>query len=117
VDIYCHFTHSSKRKVEYKEFLEFQNVDPPNIIKHVSIRWLSLQRCLDRTLHHWPALQSYFKSHKDVEKEGRIKRVAQILDNPEMKMYFYLLNDVLEPMNEFNTAFQVLLMNEKIYLS
>jgi len=39
------------------------------------------------------------------------------LDNPEMKMYFYLLNDVLEPMNEFNTAFQVLLMNEKIYLS
>ena len=28
LDIYWHFKHSSKRKEEYKEFLEFMDVDP-----------------------------------------------------------------------------------------
>ena len=29
-------------------------------IKHVSTHWLSLGKCLDRTLTQWDTLQSYF---------------------------------------------------------
>lgn len=107
IDVYYHFQHSAKRKEEYKEFLEFNEVDYLKIIKHVSTRWFSLQKCISRTLLHWPALQSYFKSYKDNEKEGRIKRAAQHLDSAEMKLYFNFLEFILVPLNEFNTAFQV----------
>lgn len=110
IDIYSHFKHSSKRKEEYKEFLEFQDVDPLKILKHVSTRWLSLHKCVTRTIHHWPALLSYFKSHKDGDKDGRVKRVADQLENPEMKMYFHFLDFILAPLSEFNTAFQVSLI-------
>lgn len=70
------------------------------ILKHCTTRWLSLQK--------WPALQSYFTSQiKDVEKTGgRVKRISECLDNPEVKLYFYFLDYILGPLNEFNTLFQ-----------
>ncbi|CAG2237125.1 unnamed protein product [Mytilus edulis] len=106
VDSYYHFQHSSKRMEEYKEYLSFCDVEPLKILKHVSTRWLSLHTCITRILHHWPALKSYFNSHQDVEKEGRVKRVAKHLNNPEMMLYFQFLEFILAPLNEFNTAFQ-----------
>lgn len=110
IDIYSHFKHSSKRKEEYKEFLKFQDVDPLKILKHVSTWWLSLHKCVTCTIHHWPALLSYFKSHKDGDKDGRVKRVADQLENPEMKMYFQFLEVILTPLSEFSTAFQASLI-------
>jgi len=62
---------------------------------------------VSRTLHHWPALLSYFNSHEQVEKPGKVKKIAQLLSNPEVKLYFLFLEFILAPMNEFNTAFQV----------
>ena len=97
---------SSKRKEIYQAFLEFCEVELLKILKHVTTRWLSLQKCVIRVLHHWPALNSYFNSHEDVEKEGRVKRVAAAL-NMEMKLYYLFLSFILGPLNEFNTAFQV----------
>ena len=98
---------SSKRKEEYKEFLEFTQVDPMKIIKHCTTRWLSLHQCVGRTLHLWPALQSYFNSHKEAEKRGRVQRVAQLLADPETKLYFQFLDFILAPLVSFNTTFQV----------
>ncbi|CAC5376951.1 unnamed protein product [Mytilus coruscus] len=85
---------------------EWKNVEPLKILKHVSTRRLSLQTCITRILHHWPALKSYFNSHQDVEKEGRVKSVAKHLMNPEMILYFQFLEFILSPLNEFNTAFR-----------
>lgn len=73
VDVYFHFYHSSNRKEKYKEFLDFTDTEPSKIIKHSSSRWLSLEKCVNRLLDHWTALQSYFNSHDDVEKPGRVK--------------------------------------------
>ena len=106
VDIYYHFHHSSKRKEEFKEYEEFTGVDHAKILKHCETRWLSLERCVNRTLQQWPALKSYFLSHDDVEKPGRVKRIAEHLDSAEMKLYFHFLTFILEPLNEFNTLFQ-----------
>ncbi|XP_052072307.1 uncharacterized protein LOC127710472 [Mytilus californianus] len=106
VDIYYHFHHSSKRKEQYKEFLDFCDVEPSKLLKHATTRWLSLETCVDRTLHHWPALTSYFNSHCEVEKPGRIQRVATQLSDHEIHLYFYFLSFILGPLNNFNTIFQ-----------
>ncbi|XP_062610502.1 uncharacterized protein LOC134272272 [Saccostrea cucullata] len=106
VEVYFHFYHSSNRKEKYKEFMEFTDIEPLKILKHSSTRWLSLEKCVGRFLHHWPALKSYFSSHDDVEKPGRVKRCAAYLNDHEMYMYFSFLSFILHPLNEFNTIFQ-----------
>lgn len=71
-----------------------------------STRWLSLEKCVKRLLHHWPVLISYFNSHiHDVEKPERVRRVAELLRKHEDDIPH--LGYVLEPLNEFNTTFQV----------
>ncbi|XP_033744260.1 zinc finger BED domain-containing protein 5-like [Pecten maximus] len=104
--VYYHFHHSAKRKEQYKEFMDFLDVDPSKILKHCATRWLSLFRAVDRLLHHWPALKSFFVSHEDVDKPGRVKRCADLLSNPEMHMYFHFLRFILPFLMEFNTMFQ-----------
>ncbi|XP_063436782.1 uncharacterized protein LOC134718215 [Mytilus trossulus] len=106
VEVYFHFFHSSNRKEKYKEFLEFTDTEPSKIIKHSSTRWLSLEKCVGRLLHHWSALTSYFNSHDEVEKPGRIKRCANYLSDHEMHLYYHFLSFILEPLNHFNTMFQ-----------
>ena len=34
------------------------------IVKHVSTRWLSLEKCIGRLLQQWPALLQYFESEQ-----------------------------------------------------
>lgn len=107
IDIYFHFNKSTKRVEEFKEFAAFTEVDSLKILKHCTTRWLSLEKCVKRTLQQWPALQSYFASHKDVERAGgRVKKIAELLGNPEVKLYFLFLDFILTPLNEFNTLFQ-----------
>uniref|UniRef100_H3AGU8 Uncharacterized protein n=1 Tax=Latimeria chalumnae TaxID=7897 RepID=H3AGU8_LATCH len=96
----------AKRKEEYKEFQEFTNVDPLKILKLCLTRWLALQKCIGRTLQQWPALQAYFNSYEDMEKKGCVRRVGQLLADPEMKLYFKFLQFILAPLASFNTAFQ-----------
>ena len=87
--------------------MDFVDIDHMKILKHVSTRWLSLEKVVGRTLHQWDAMRSYFLSHKDVEKEGKVKKIAEYLGNPAVKLYFYFLAFILQPLNEFNVACQV----------
>lgn len=103
------FQTEFKTKRGILRVLEFQDVDPLKI--HVSTRWLSLHKCVTRTIYRWPALLSYFNSHKDGDEDGRVKRVADQLESPEMKMYFQFLEFILAPFSEFNTVFKVSLIN------
>ena len=106
VDIFYHFHHSAKRKEEYKEFVDFCEVDPLKILKHCSTRWLSLLKCIGRTLHQWAALQSYFTSHADSERPGRVRRIQRLLSNPDVKLHFYFAKFLLKPLADFNVMFQ-----------
>ena len=98
---------SAKRKEEYKEFLAFTNTDEYKLVKHCTTRWLSLEKAVTRILQQWPALKSYFTSHNDVEKQGRVKRVAEWLNDPMMYATVAFLDFILPILNEFNTLFQV----------
>ena len=106
IDVYFHFNHSTKRKEQYREFLEFCDVARLKILKHASTRWLSLEKCVNRFLQQWPALLSYFESYEDRKQPGRVKRCADYLASVEMKAYFMFLSFILEPLNAFNTIFQ-----------
>ena len=71
VDIFYFFHHSSQRIQEFRAFQEFTEVDEDRILKHCPTTWLSLEKVVNRTLSHLPALKSYFASHKDVVKTGK----------------------------------------------
>jgi hypothetical protein len=47
----------------------FCNIEVRKVLKHVSTRWLTLHKCLERVLNLWEGLSSYFLSHYDVEGE------------------------------------------------
>ena len=58
-----------------------------------------------RVLELWPALVSYFTSHPDVEKRGRVKLIKDQLSD-KTKLYLLFLNFLLPTVNTFNVAFQ-----------
>ena len=59
IDTYYHFRRSVKRKAQLRDFMEFNNNEVRKVIKHVSTRWLSLGRCIERTLKQWDSLKSF----------------------------------------------------------
>ena len=101
VDINTHFY----RKEEFKEFCDFVNITYKKILVHVETRWLSLLRVVERVLQLWPALVSYFNSHPDAEKRGRVQTLKEQMCE-ETKLYLLFLNFILTTVNAFNVAFQ-----------
>ena len=67
IDLYYHFRRSAKRKAQLREYIEFNNNAIRKIIKHVSTRWLSLEKSLERTLKQWDSLESCFISLFDLD--------------------------------------------------
>ena len=62
IDIYNHFVNSQPRKLELQEFCEFVSTDYKTVLKHVTTRWLSLERVLSRVMDLFGPLKSYFSS-------------------------------------------------------
>ncbi|MGH0119142.1 UNVERIFIED_CONTAM: hypothetical protein FKN15_052971 [Acipenser sinensis] len=89
--------------------------DTLKLLRYCSPSWLSLLTCIQRMLKQWAALQAYFNSHEDVEKNGNVKTLASHLRNKEMKFYLYLLSTALKPLAELNNAFQSGVMIHELY--
>ena len=90
VDISTHFYMSVKRKDQLKEFCDFVNVTYKKILSHVETRWLSLLRVIARILEIWPALKSYFESHPDCEKSGRVRSIGiKMCDETKLFLLFF----------------------------
>ena len=109
------FDFSANRREDLQEYQDFTDVERLAIIKHCATRWLSLERCTKRTINQWPALRSYFNSHNDVEKPGRVRRVAEWLAGDDMRLTFEFLSYILPELNAFNT-FQVCFTTETFIL-
>ena len=106
VDIYYHFHQSVKRITSLHEYAEFCSVEFKTVLKHCETRWLSLGRAIQRTLAMWDPLYSYFCSHPDVEKNGKVKSIFSQLQHPLTKLWFCFLSNVLPLFDKFNTSFQ-----------
>jgi hypothetical protein len=51
---------SSKRVDELKECFEFVQQDFHNVLRHISVRWLSLFNAVDRLILNWKAIETLF---------------------------------------------------------
>ena len=100
------FCFSSKRRSEYKDFQLFVDVDQLEILKHCPTRWLSLEKVVKRTLQQYPALLSYFTSHAESDKPGRVKRIKERLEDSLTKLTLLFLQHILPVLNDFNKVFQ-----------
>ena len=61
VDLFYWFDESAKRKGKRKEHFEFCDEKYLRVLKHSSLRWLSLEKCvLSRVISKYKSLKSYF---------------------------------------------------------
>ena len=103
-DTYNFFHQSSKRLAQLADFQHFVDVEPRRLLHPSQTRWLSLHQCVARMVEQWPALHSFFSSTD--ERLVIVQRTLERLDNPNLKLYFLFLSEVLPLSNRFNQLFQ-----------
>ena len=77
--------------------MNFKNNEVRKVIYYISTRWLSLRKCLARTLIQWYPLKSYFMSNFNLdddptendpdEKPSREKRLVNAFKQSVSKLY------------------------------
>ena len=109
------FTITFEEVQSARDFMEFNNNEVRKVIKHVSTRWLSLGKCLERTLMQWDSLESYFLSYFDLqddlkdtedEKYNREKRFSNAFTNLITKLYSMFAQSIIPIFDSFNTFLQ-----------
>lgn len=76
------------------------------VLKYSETSWLSLNRAAVRMLDIWDCLCSYFRSHTDVDKPGKVKSICQISNHPLTKPWLCFLRNILPLFDKFSTYFQ-----------
>ncbi|XP_033967957.2 uncharacterized protein [Pseudochaenichthys georgianus] len=104
VDVGYWFKGSTNRKGYLTEFCELHGSEYLEILMHVSIRWLSLERCLTRILQQYEPLASYFKSSD--EKQPRFRRLLEAFSNPMTEVYLLFYQATLPVFSTFNLLLQ-----------
>ena len=61
IDIYYYLDKSSKRYLSLQSWQSLCDTEVQKILKHVSTRWLSLTKCIDRLITQWEPLKGFFK--------------------------------------------------------
>ena len=107
VDLFYWFDKSTKRKGKLKEYFEFCNQEYQGVLKHLSVRWLSLERCISRATLKFTSLKSYFLS-EDFSDE-RFQRFEKKFTKPLLEPALLFLSSALPLFTHFN---QLLLREE-----
>ena len=104
IDCFYWFSKSSKRKGKLLEYFELCNQDYQAVLKHLSIRWLSLQRCIDRILKKYPSLKSYFLSEESPDQ--RFQRLCDRFGNPLLEPALLFQSAAISLFTHFNLLLQ-----------
>ena len=104
IDLFHWFDKSTKRKQELLEFCLFCDTEYLEIVKHISIRWLSLEKAVTRILKEFQALKSYFQSN-DLSNE-RFKRLSKMFRNPLCEVILLFYQHVLQQFVNCNKFLQ-----------
>lgn len=80
-NIYSYFSHSAKRRSEFRMFQEFCEAKPHKILHACQTRWLSLHQAVTRVLEQWQPLSLYFESKNSEE------RLVSVLDITKQLKY------------------------------
>ena len=104
VDVFYWFDKSTKRKGILREFCSFCDSDYREVVRYVSVRWLSLEKAVYRILQLYSSLQSYFKS--EAESQARFKRLATAFEKPLTEVYLLFYQSVLPTFTQVNLLLQ-----------
>lgn len=89
IDHYYWFDKSTRRKGGMEKYSEFCDTEYRGFIKHVNVRWLSLQMAVERMLKLYPLSRAYFLS--EGLNDARFLRLQQMYEDPmyELNLLFY----------------------------
>ena len=104
VDIFYWFDKSTKRKGILREFCDFCDNEYHEVVRYVSVRWLSLEKAIYRILQLYVSLQSYFKSES--ESQARFARLLSAFNNPMTEIYLLFYEAVLPTFTNLNRLLQ-----------
>ncbi|KAJ4918118.1 hypothetical protein JOQ06_000114, partial [Pogonophryne albipinna] len=104
VDLAYWFKSSTKRKNMLHEFCVFCDTTYMEVLQHFSIRWLSLDLAVNRILHVYKALTSYFRSTDD--KQARCLRLRALFEDPLTEVHLLFYQALLPTFCQFNLLFQ-----------
>ena len=96
IDLYYWFERSTKRKGVLLEYMELCGHEYAKILKHVSTRWLSLERCVQQTLEKYSGLKSY----------QRFSRLRDAFTNPPTEGALLFHHASIPLFNNFNKLLQ-----------
>ncbi|XP_048008269.1 uncharacterized protein LOC125243045 [Megalobrama amblycephala] len=104
VDIGYWFKGSTNRKGYLTEFCELHEAEYMEVLLHISVRWLSLERCVTRILRLYEPLASYYKSAN--ENQARFKRLAKTFTDPMTEVYLLFFQATVPTFTSFNLLLQ-----------
>lgn len=86
------------------EFCELHEAEYMEVLLHISVRWLSLERCVTRILRLYGPLASYYKSAN--ENQARFKRLAKTFTDPMTEVYLLFFQATIPTFTSFNLLLQ-----------
>ena len=104
IDLYYWFDKSTERKGVLAEYMDFCDQEYGKILKHSSTRWLSLERCVERTITKYAGLKSYFLSENFAD--ARFQRLRKAFENPLTEVVLYFHNASIPLFTNFNKLLQ-----------
>ena len=104
VNNYYWFDYSTKRKCKLVEYTDFCDQEYLKIIKHINMRWLSLEKVITQTLLHYQSLKTHFLS-EDVS-AARFKRLQTAFSKPMTEVYLLFLQSALQIFVNLNLFLQ-----------
>ena len=104
VDLFYWFDKSCKRKGKLLEYSEFCDQEYQSVLKHLSVRWLSLECCLDRVVRKLPSLRAYFLSEDFAD--ARFQRLNTWFSNKLLEPALMFQNAAIPIFTNFNLLLQ-----------
>ena len=104
IDHYYWFDKSTKRKGGMEKHAAFCDTEYRGFIKHVNVRWLSLQKAVERILNLYTLSRTYFLS--EGLKEARIIRLFKLYENPMYEIHLLFYQAALPAFTTFNLYLQ-----------
>lgn len=97
---------SPKHSAIFHEFCDCFQEKYLKILKLSDTRWLSHYTCVERILISWDTIYNFLNEMvvSDKTKSGKI--LLSMMDNVEIKAYFFFLKYILNFFNAFNAFFQ-----------
>ena len=97
VDCYYWFGKSTKHKGKLLKYFDFCDQEYQAVLKRLSVRWLSLEKCAVRVLKKFPSLSEHFS-------DGRFQRLNEWFSDLLLEPVFYVYSSYYFYLHKFEFA-------------